>query len=197
MWQSKYMDEVLQCTRKTIAKLNENRHKIAQCGGKVVQISQSSNSPNSRPLFHFSLFFYNITFSVFMYFSRAFKQTRSRNKNISTKHTKDLWKIEQPVGAKIAILMGRFLFESCCRKAVSKFHKDQRWFPNENFKENTKKTLKNSHGWRQKNSAISCRGRENAVFCAVTAENKRVPKIFLRTFWWTNHTVCPYFSVPS
>jgi hypothetical protein len=30
MWQSKYMDEFLQCTRKTIAKLNENRHKIAQ-----------------------------------------------------------------------------------------------------------------------------------------------------------------------
>ena len=29
--------EILQCTRKTLAMLNENRHKIAQSGGKEVQ----------------------------------------------------------------------------------------------------------------------------------------------------------------
>ena len=73
--------EILQCTRKTLAKLNENRHKIAQCGGKEVQLSIAPILQNMYvtlglfDTFLFSLFLYTIIFfSLFMYFSNVLKE---------------------------------------------------------------------------------------------------------------------------
>ena len=88
-------------------------------------------------------------------------------------HTKNYEILSSLFEQKIAILVGGFQIFNCCGKAVSRSHKDQKWFPSENDKENKKKTTKNLTRVAAGKTAILCRGgRKTGSFCAEPAESK-------------------------
>ena len=117
-------------------------------------IIKSSNSPkywcNFRLFWFFSLF-YTFAFAIFLYFSNGLKQTRSRNKVLSTKHTKSYENWAACWSTKIAILMGRYLWEFAVERLCLSFTKIRCGFLMNGTKKNQRKQLKDSHGWRQKN----------------------------------------------
>ena len=96
MWQATIWMNLLQCTRKTLAKLNENRHKIAQSSVQNYQCSKlylslaASFDFSLFSFFLYSLFIYIYIF--FLYFSngQCFK-TKSNIMKTEIWHT--LWEL--------------------------------------------------------------------------------------------------------
>ena len=149
----------------------------------------SSNFPNFawnfRPLFNFlfSLFFILSLFLFLCIFPMALNNARSKKK-YEHKCTPNLMKNWAACRAEIAILLGRFLIFNCCRKAVSKFHNDQRCFPNESDKENKKETAKTlTRVTAGKTSISAVRQKKSQNLCR-DGRKQTSPKFLSMIFLW-------------